>query len=181
MPFPTPTLHTARLLLRPLTEADTLPIFALHSDPGVSRYWNSPPWRQNAQAVNFIALCKEMERERRGAAMALQRAADGVFIGYCNLFDWNPIHRSVKLGYCLHVGAWGQGFAPEAARGLLEWGFSALDLNRVQAETDPRNTASNRVLEKLGFTHEGTLREDCIVGGEISDSRVYGLLRREWK
>jgi RimJ/RimL family protein N-acetyltransferase len=54
-------------------------------------------------------------------------------------------------------------------------------MNRVQAETDTRNTSSNRVLEKLGFVHEGTLREDCIVNGEVSDARVYGLLKRDWR
>jgi len=50
----------------------------------------------------------------------------------------------------------------------------------VQAEADTRNAASARVLEKLGFVLEGTLREDCVVNGEVSDSWVYGLLRREW-
>ncbi|WP_258060242.1 MULTISPECIES: GNAT family N-acetyltransferase [unclassified Arthrobacter] len=55
-----------------------------------------------------------------------------------------------------------------------------LDLNRVQGETDTRNIASARVLEKLGFLREGELREDCIVNGEVSDSWIYGLLRRDW-
>jgi len=63
---------------------------------------------------------------------------------------------------------------------LLRWAFATLDLNRVQAETDTRNAASARVLEKLGFVREGTLREDCVVNGEVSDSWVYGLIRREW-
>ncbi|MGW3602728.1 GNAT family N-acetyltransferase [Micromonospora sp. NPDC005161] len=58
--------------------------------------------------------------------------------------------------------------------------LQTLDLNRVQAETDTRNVASARVLEKLGFVREGTLREDCVVNGEVSDSWVYGLIRREW-
>lgn len=73
----------------------------------------------------------------------------------------------------------GQGYATEAAGALLRWAFDTLDLNRVQAETDTRNVASARVLEKLGFLREGTLREDCIVNGEVSDSWVYGLLRRD--
>ena len=64
---------------------------------------------------------------------------------------------------------------------MLDWAFDTLDLNRVQAETDTRNLASARVLEKLGFLHEGTLREDCIVNGEVSDSHVFGLLRRQWR
>ena len=64
---------------------------------------------------------------------------------------------------------------------MLQWAFDTLDLKRVQAEVDTRNTASARVLEKLGFQREGTLREDCVVNGDVSDSWVYGLLRREWR
>ena len=127
-----------------------------------------------------MAICEQMAQEGSGARLAIERAADASFIGVCNLFNWNPTYRSAKLGYVLDIPAWGQGFATEATRALLQWSFNTLDLNRVQSETDTRNIASNRVLEKLGFIHEGTLREDCIVNGEISDSRVYGLLRRDW-
>jgi RimJ/RimL family protein N-acetyltransferase len=85
------------------------------------------------------------------------------------------------LGYCFTEASWGHGYATEAARALLRWAFDTLDLNRVQAEADTRNIASARVLEKLGFVREGTLREDCVVNGEVSDSWVFGLLRREWQ
>jgi RimJ/RimL family protein N-acetyltransferase len=85
------------------------------------------------------------------------------------------------LGYCFDDAAWGHGYATEAAFALLQWAFDTLDLNRVQAETDTRNAASARVLEKLNFMREGTLREDCVVNGEVSDSWVFGLIRREWR
>ena len=111
----------------------------------------------------------------------MERASDGRFVGWCGLSRWNPDYRSASLGYCLDDAAWGQGYATEAAGALLEWAFETLDLNRVQSETDTRNTASARVLEKLGFLREGTLREDCVVSGEVSDSWVYGLLRRQWR
>lgn len=84
------------------------------------------------------------------------------------------------LGYVFGAAAWGHGYATETAHAVLQWAFDTLDLNRVQAETDTRNVASARVLEKLGFVREGTLREDCVVNGDVSDSWVFGLLRREW-
>jgi RimJ/RimL family protein N-acetyltransferase len=180
MPLPTPTLQTARLRLRPFREADADAVFALHSNPVVLRYWDSPAWTDPARATRFLDICEQMQQEGSGARLAIERAADAEFLGVCNLFNWNPTHRSAKLGYVLDRLAWGQGFATEATRALLQWSFATLDLNRVQAETNTRNTASNRVLEKLGFRHEGTLRQDCIVNGEISDSRVYGLLRQDW-
>jgi [ribosomal protein S5]-alanine N-acetyltransferase len=179
MPLPTPTLHTERLRLRPFTDADAGALFALHSNAHVLRYWDSPPWTEPARAERFVAVCRQMADEGTGARLAIDRVSDGTFIGWCTLARWNPDFRSASLGYCLTDAAWGHGYATESARALLQWAFDSLDLNRVQAEADTRNAASARVLEKLGFVREGTLREDCVVNGEVSDSWVYGLLRRE--
>ncbi len=181
MPLPTPTLNTPRLRLRPFAQTDTDAIFALQSNPRVLRYWDEPAWKTRSQAERFIVRCGEIEQEGAGARLAIERGDDSAFIGWCGFGGWNPVYRSARMGYCLDEAAWGQGFATEAADAVLQWAFDTLDLNRVQAETDTRNTASSRVLEKLGFVREGTLREDCIVDGEVSDSWVYGLLRREWK
>jgi ribosomal-protein-alanine N-acetyltransferase len=180
MSLPTPTLHTERLRLRPITGADAEDLWALHSDAHVLRYWDSPPWTEPARAERFVAACRQLAEDGTGARLAMELASDGTFLGWCGLTQWNPDFRSASLGYVLGESAWGHGYATEAARVLLRWAFDTLDLNRVQSETDTRNVASARVLEKLGFVREGTLREDCVVNGDVSDSWVYGLLRREW-
>jgi RimJ/RimL family protein N-acetyltransferase len=180
MSMPTPTLHTDRLRLRPFTSADADGLYALHSSAYVLRYWDAPPWSERSRAERFLAACRQMAEEGSGARLAVDRVSDGSFLGWCSLTRWNPDHRSASLGYCLGDVAWGHGYATEAARSVLQWAFDTLDLNRVQAETDTRNAASARVLEKLGFLREGTLREDCVVNGVVSDSWVYGLLRRQW-
>lgn len=181
MSLPTPTLSTARLRLRPFADTDADALFALHSNAYVLRYWDSPPWTEPARAERFLATSRQLAEEGSGARLAIDRLADGAFVGWCSLSRWNPDHRSASLGYCLGEAAWGQGYATEAAYAVLQWAFDTLDLNRVQAEADTRNAASARVLEKLGFQREGTLREDCVVNGDVSDSWVYGLLRREWR
>lgn len=181
MALPTPTLDTARLRLRPFADADADALYALQSNTSVLRYWDAPPWTDPARAQRFIAACRTMAHEGTGARVAIDRVSDGAFIGWCALTRWNPDYRSASLGYCLGEAAWGHGYATEAARALLQWAFDTLDLNRVQAEADTRNAASGRVLEKAGFVREGTLREDCVVNGDVSDSWVYGLLRREWR
>ncbi|MFF3265255.1 GNAT family N-acetyltransferase [Streptomyces sp. NPDC002932] len=180
-PLPTPSLHTARLRLRPFEDADAPGLFALQSNAHVLRYWDAPPWIERARAEKFITACRRMAQEGTGARLAVDRVSDGAFIGWCSLNNWNPEYRSTSLGYCFDDAAWGHGYATEATRALLRWAFDTLDLNRVQAEADTRNTASARVLEKLGFVREGTLREDCVVNGEVSDSWVYGLIRRDWQ
>ncbi|MER5770277.1 GNAT family protein [Streptomyces sp. NPDC001985] len=181
MTLATPVLHTARLRLRPFTDADAGLLFALHSSTCVMRYWDSPPWTEHARAERFIAMCRKVADEGTGARMAIDRASDGAFVGWCGLTEWDEDHRSASLGYVLDDAMWGHGYATEAAHAVLEWAFDTLDLNRVQAEADTRNVASARVLEKIGFVREGTLREDCVVNGEVSDSWVFGLLRREWR
>ena len=180
MSLPTPTLHTARLRLRPFTGADADALFALQSDARVLRYWDAPPWTEPARAERFLAACRAMADDGTGARLAIDRVADGAFLGWCALTRWDATHRSASLGYCLTEASWGRGYATEAARALLRWAFDTLDLNRVQAEADTRNAASARVLGKVGFVLEGTLREDCVVDGVVSDSWVFGLLRRDW-
>jgi RimJ/RimL family protein N-acetyltransferase len=180
-PLPTPTLQSDRLRLRPFTDADGDALFALHSNARVLRYWDSPPWTDRTRADRFLATCRQMADEGTGARLALDRTSDDAFIGWIGLSRWNPDFRSAALGYCLDESAWGHGYATEAAQAVLRWAFDTLDLNRVQAEADTRNVASARVLEKVGFVREGTLREDCIVNGDVSDSWVFGLLRREWR
>lgn len=176
----TPTRITARLKLRPFAEKDAEPLFALQSNADAMRYWDAPAWTDEASVERFLAGCRKMSEEGSGARLAVESLADGAFLGWCTFNSWDPNFRSASLGYSFDKSSWGRGYATEAARAVLQWGFSTLDLNRVQAETDTRNLASARVLEKLGFAREGTLREDCIVDGVISDSWVYGLLRREW-
>ncbi|WP_101392821.1 GNAT family N-acetyltransferase [Streptomyces sp. TLI_146] len=181
MTLPTPILSTARLRLRPFADADADHLFALHSSTHVMRYWDSAPWNERARADRFIAMCGKMAEEGTGARVAIDRVSDGAFVGWCGLTQWDPDNRSASLGYVLDDAMWGHGYATEAAHALLQWAFDTLDLNRVQAEADTRNVASARVLEKNGFVREGTLREDCVVNGEVSDTWVFGLLRREWQ
>jgi ribosomal-protein-alanine N-acetyltransferase len=181
MSLPTPTLHTARLRLRPFTSADADDLYLLHSNAHVLRYWDSPPWSEPDRAERFLTACGQLAEEGSGARLVMERVSDASFLGWCSMTEWNPVYRSASLGYCLGESAWGHGYATEGARALLGWAFDTLDLNRVQAEADTRNAASARVLEKLGFVLEGTLREDCVVNGDVSDSWVYGLLRREWR
>ncbi len=181
MSLSAPTLLTARLRLRPFNDADADALFALHSNAYVLRFWDSPPWSERTRAEQFIAACHQIAEAGTGARLAVDRVSDEAFIGWCSLTRWNPDFRSASLGFCFDDAVWNHGYASETARALLQWAFDELKLNRVQAETDTRNAASARVLEKVGFVREGTLREDCVVNGEVSDSWLYGLLRREWQ
>ena len=175
------TLHTDRLLLRPLREGDAPALFEIFSDPKVMRYWSTPPWASIEQAHAVIA------EDKRGLAagdylrLGIERTGDGQLIGVCSLFSLSEQCRRAEVGYALATAASGRGFMHEALTALLDHAFLDLDLNRIEADIDPRNTASARCLARLGFKQEGHLRERWIVNGEISDSIIYGLLRSEWR
>ena len=112
--LPTPTLQTARLRLRPFTDADADALYALHSNAYVLRYWDSPPWTDRARADRFIAACQRMAEDGSGARLAMENVSDASFLGWCSLTRWNPDYRSAALGYCLGDAAWGLGYATEA-------------------------------------------------------------------
>lgn len=174
-------LSTSRLLLRPLSVPDASALFGIYSDAEVMRYWSTPPWTSETQALAFL------ERDAQGAAagqhlrLGIERQADGALIGQCTVFGIVPSCRRAEIGYSLARTAWGQGYAHEALRALVGYGFEALNLNRIEADIDPRNERSSRTLLRLGFAKEGYLRERWIVNGEVSDTELYGLLRRDWR
>ena len=85
MSLPTPTLHTARLRLRPFTDADADALFALHSSAYVLRYWDAPPWSERVRAEQFITACRQIADEGTGTRLAVDRVSDGAFIGWCGL------------------------------------------------------------------------------------------------
>src|SRR5258706_7471001 len=101
MSLPPPTLHTARLLLRPVTSADANDLFAMHSSAYVLRYWDAPPWSERMRAERFITGCRQMAQEGTGARLAVDRVSDGAFIGWCRLKPWDSDYPNASPGYCL--------------------------------------------------------------------------------
>jgi len=174
-------LLTQRLRLRPLANHDAPALLTIFSDVRVTQYGTMPPWPSVDEAHAMVD--RDVNAMRRGERLRLgiERLEDATLLGTCTLFDLDPLCRSAELGYGLHPRAWGQGYMHEALMALLGYGYSELGLNRVMADVDPRNTASKRILERLGFTAEGLLRENCVIDGALADSALYGLLRREWR
>jgi RimJ/RimL family protein N-acetyltransferase len=175
------TLRTARLDLRPLAPPDAAAVYAMRSDPVVQRYGSHPAWTDPQLAVDYIERDIQAMAAGTHAQFAVVRRADAAVIGTVTLYALDAQCRRAEVGYALRVSEWGQGYANEAVTALLDWGFEHLDLNRIEADIDPRNEPSARALERLGFAREGHLRERWIVGGEVCDSLIYGLLARDWK
>lgn len=180
-PFDQLALHTSRLRLRPLRRADAPALFGIFSDSRVTRYLSRPPWSTIEQALERVAEDEQALPARRYVRLGIERTDGEELIGECSLFNFAESSRRAEIGYVLAQHAWRRGYMGEALASLLELGFEELGLNRVEADIDPDNIASARTLERLGFQQEGRLRERWIVAGEVTDSYIYGLLRRDWE
>ena len=175
-------LHTPRLLLRQFVESDAAEANRFEADPAVVRYATHGV-RSLADSLAFIqAVRAEAQAQtRRVFEFALVLHADGRLIGRCGmkLSDGEP--SEAMLWYVLAREAWGNGYAAEAARSVISFGFHELRLHRIFVEIDPRNSASLRVAEKVGLRREGHFRETTWSKGEWNDSVVFALLDREYR
>lgn len=174
-------LQTARLLLRPLEPADAADLLAVHSDAQVMRYSNMPPWASLEQATALIEQGQRGLSTRKHLCLGIVPRDVGKVVGTCTLYDLSEPNGRAEIGFVLGAHAWRNGYMAEALGALAQYSFYELGLNRLEADTDPRNTRSIATLERLGFVREGHLRERWIISGEKSDTLLYGLLLEDWE
>jgi RimJ/RimL family protein N-acetyltransferase len=178
--FESVKVTTPRLMLRNLMKADVPALFDIFSHPEVMRYWSSPALSEAVQAQEMLAQIQEGYQSGAFLQLGVVRNSDQALIGTCTLHAIHWKSRRAEIGYILGRPYWGAGYMNEALRAFIDYAFQTLNLNRLEADIDPRNLASQKTLERLGFRQEGYLRERWIVGDEVSDSALYGLLRKEW-
>lgn len=175
-----PVLEGARLRLRAFRDDDADALFSIYSDARVMRYWSFPAWTERRQAEEKLALIARQVRDTDIHPWAIADGQDDRLIGGVTLFAIDRTNRRGEIGYNLHPDRQGQGLAGEAVRLVLRYAFDELGLERIEADIDPRNEASCRFVEKLGFAREGLLRRRWRVGDEVCDTALYGLLREEY-
>lgn len=176
-----PLITTPRFVLRPLSDSDSTAIFRIFSDPEVTRYWGHSTLASIEQAAEFIRQTQEGFRSRQLLEWGVtDRNRDEVF-GTCAFSDWSCEHRRAEIGYALRRDRWGEGVMTEVLPEMIRFGFEQMQLNRLEADADPRNLRSIKSLERLGFVREGYLRECYLINGELQDAVVYALLGREWR
>ena len=176
-----PVLETERLVLRETAAHDVEAVFEMERDPIAMRYWSHPPMQDVSEARAAVERACGYFDERVGLRWSIARRVDDRMLGHVSLFNFNEQSGRADIGYGLAREHWGQGFMHEALTAVVDYAFGPLGLRRLEADTDPRNQASLRALERLGFAREGLLRERWQVGDEISDTAFLGLLAREWR
>lgn len=171
-------LRTARLVLRPLSKADSPALFEYRRDPDIARYQSFKPHR--LEDVEAFLEATAGEPDFPDTWFQLGIFENGVMIGDIGIHFLGPENAQCEIGYTLRMDRQGRGLASEAVAGVLEYLFSILNKHRVTASVDPENFPSLRLLERAGFRREGRFVQSILIDGEWKDDLAFGLLDEEW-
>jgi ribosomal-protein-alanine N-acetyltransferase len=169
------SLETARLILREFSESDIAELVPLIGAAEVAATTlRIPHPYEERHACEFIGSVPK-ENELR---LAIRLRSNGRLCGGMGLHP-EMQHRRAEIGYWIGVPFWGNGYATEAAREVVRYGFERLNLNRIFASHFKGNEKSGRVLEKIGMRHEGSIRQGVLKSGKFIDLELYSILRED--
>lgn len=174
-----PRIETPRLILRELRREDADAVFRIFSDQEVMKYMNMDMFTsiEDAQALIERQRHRFEQKERFRWGIALKES--DTIIGTGGYVAWNQMWYNAELGYDLARSYWGQGIMTEAVQAMIQFGFERMGLNRIEAEVLPANSASIRLLLKLGFQEEGVLHERSFWRGAFHDLVMFALLKEK--
>ena len=173
-----PILETDRLILRKLELDDAPAMYQYASNADVTKYvlWDSHPSLHVTEQFLQMMINKY---EEGNLAWAITLKNSNAFVGTIDFVMLNKAERIAEIGYALSDAYWGKGIATEATQALIHYGFTQLQLERIQARCFSNNIGSERVMQKAGMTYEGTLRKGKFAKGIYHDIKMYAILREE--
>ncbi|MED4906740.1 GNAT family N-acetyltransferase [Brevibacillus centrosporus] len=172
-------MQSERLLLRPMQLNDAPVLFEFWSDPMVTKHMNAS-FTDVSQAQQMIEMFQGLFKENKAIRWTIFLKHSNEIIGSCGFNYLDYENERAEIGYDLGYPYWGKGYAPEAIRTLIRFGFESLHLNRVEAKVEPENLNSIKVLRKLRFVEEGKLRQYEKSKEEFVDLIMFSILRTEW-
>ena len=170
-------LEGKRIVLRELEEKDAERLFLLAKEKDIARFTMVPHPYSIEMAKEFID--KTFDKIENSLTVELKETKE--IIGMCSLVRINKESRNAELGYWIGKDFWRKGYAEEATRVIIRWGFEIIDLERISARVLHQNIPSKNLIEKLGFAYEGRERKAILRFDEWSDFLLYGMLKEEHK
>jgi RimJ/RimL family protein N-acetyltransferase len=176
-------LETERLVLRPFAEGDLEAFYEIQSDVESARWlYNEPRTLDEMRTLLGLKIAgAQFTAEGNWLSAAVIERETGEFVGDVSLRWFSALHKTGEIGFMFDRAYRGRGYATEAAARLIAFGFEGMGFHRVIGRAEPRNTASVRVLEKLGMRREALLVENEWVKGEWQSEVVYAMLEHEWR
>ncbi|MBR6766603.1 MAG: GNAT family N-acetyltransferase [Clostridia bacterium] len=175
-----PDLDTARLRLRKLTMQDAHDIYHYSKDYEVARHVLWDAHRSIGESRAYLRFMLRKYRMREPASWGIEYLATGEIIGTIGFMWIQTDNASAEVGYSLSRDYWNRGIMTEALKAVIEYGFSALNLNRIEAQHETTNPASGSVMRKCHMQKEGTLRSRLMNKGRYVDVDLYAILRKDY-
>jgi RimJ/RimL family protein N-acetyltransferase len=176
-PLPVPDLETGRLLIRRLRMDDAPAMLEMLSDLETTKYWGRPVMTELQQAEQYTRENLGWMDDGHCLYWGIEEKSSGKMIGTCTLFKLDLSNRRGEIGYLLNRSYWRRGLMSEALRSVIDHAMDGMQLHRLEADVDPDNAASIRLLESFGFQREGLFRDRWRVNGRWCDSLMLGLVR----
>ncbi|MCF8058662.1 MAG: GNAT family N-acetyltransferase [Bacteriovoracaceae bacterium] len=177
-----PTIETKRLILRDLRESDAQDIFSYAQKPIISKYTLWEPHQSLEDSIDYIKnYAGKYYQEGTPEPFAIELKENKKMIGGVGCFWVSKKNKMMELAYVISDEYWGQGIMVEASQAIIDYCFKLYAIERMQCRCKEENTASSRVMEKLGMTYEGTLRSAINHRNRFWNMKYYSLLRRKWK
>lgn len=176
-----PILETERFVLRQLNQDDSREIFQYFSLDEVTKFYDLESFTNIEQAEELIDRWNQKFERNQGLRWGITLRSESRVIGTCGFHGWMKNHYKAEIGYELTPEYWRQGYMTEVIQKAIEFGFNNLGLNRIEAFVEPENVGSRKVLEKIGFSEEGTLKEHFYWRNRFVDTVIYALLKKDYK
>lgn len=176
-----PVLQTERLRLRMIEPGDVTAVYQIFGDEDVTRYYGLETYTAVEQAAERITLYRQNFSKRRSLRWGITFKDDDWLLGTVGIMNWKPRFFNAALGYDLQKRFWRQGIMFEALTAVLDYAFTTMQMNRLEAFVMPQNRPSSYLLEKLGFQNEGLMREYGYWRGGFHDLVLYSMLKRDWR
>lgn len=174
-----PILETKRLILRQLTNNDAKDLFEYFSLDIVMEYYDLAPLTHIGEAEKLIKTFNTEFENKKGFRWAIELKDNKKVIGTCGYHNWFHEHFKAEIGYELNPQFWRKAYMKEAIQTIIPFGFSTMNLHRIEAFIDPANVSSEKLLLSLDFKEEGTMRDFFFEKGKFVDATIFGLINKE--
>ena len=174
---PFPCLETERLTLREVRDSDVNEMFRLRSDPRILEFLDRKADETLEDVAIFIRRITESRLKNEDITWAICKKGEDKLLGDICYWRLVPEHHRAEIGYAMQPEHWGNGIITEAVRAVVDYGFNVMNLHSIEANVNPTNASSIKVLEKNGFVREGYFKENYYYSGQFLDSAIYSLVK----
>ena len=174
---PFPVLQTERLNLRQITLADAGDFFALRTNKEATKYINKPLHKTVSETEELIKKVELGIQANETISWAITLKENPKLIGSVSYHKTNRANYRAEIGYMILPEHWNKGFVSEAVKVVLDYGFKRMNLHSIEANINPNNLVSAKLLKKFGFIKEAYFKENYFYNGKFLDTEIYSLLK----